>query len=59
MRYILMIAYLALFFIMSVAHASAALATDSSSCSLPHADFKYSYMDSAIASMQKPNHDVF
>jgi hypothetical protein len=59
MRYILVMAYLALFFITSVAQVSATPATDSSSCSLPHADFKYSYMDSAIGSMQKPNHDVF
>ena len=59
MRYISVTAYLALFFVTLMVHASAIPVAEPARCSLPHANFKYSYMDSAIASMQKPNNEVF
>lgn len=58
-RYLFALMYIAPFFSASIARASETPASAMLSCNLPHANFKYAYMDSAIALMQKPSNDVF
>lgn len=59
MRYISAVACFALLFVVSIVHAFTAPTTDLPPCNLPHADFKYSYMDSVISSVQRPDDNVF